>query len=144
MKKVAKRSLYVQGDKEASEVVRTAGTCDVAARCQSARVRHYARKRIDKQNRSRRQPSDNRKPSTQGRSQIALSRRTYELDVSASFLFQRREKDDADPPSIDSLRTMDPSFDKRYRNSVKRVLEMKKYRERTKELLVRIRGCYHP
>lgn len=31
---------------------------------------------------------------------------------------------------------MDSSFDKRYRNSVKRILEMKKYRERTKELLV--------
>ena len=58
------------------------------------------------------------------------------LDVSLSFLLQRREKDDADPPSIDALRTMDSSFDKRYRNSVKRILEMKKYRERTKELLV--------
>ena len=113
-----------------------AGTCDVASRCQSTCVRHYARKCTDKQNGSCRQYSDDRESSTQGRSQIALSRRTYELDVSLSFLIQRIEKDDADPPSIDALRTMDSSFDKRYRNSVKRILEMKKYRERTKELLV--------
>ena len=113
-----------------------AGTCDVASRCQSTCVRHYARKCTDKQNGSCRQYSDDRESSTQGRSQIALSRRTYELDVFHLILFQYRYKEYVNPLSIDALRTMDSSFDKRYRNSVKRILEMKKYRERTKELLV--------
>lgn len=35
---------------------------------------------------------------------------------------------------------MDSSFDKRFRESVKRVLQMKKYKERYKELLVYLAG----
>ena len=136
MKKVAKRSLYVQGDRQTSDVVCVVGRCEIALRRQSTRLRHYATKRTNEQNKPYREHPDDRNPAPEERSEIALSRYAYESNVLGSYRLPRREKDEDGPPSIDALRTMDSSFDKRFRDSVKRVLQMKKYRERYKELLV--------
>ena len=52
------------------------------------------------------------------------------------FRITCRENDDTKPPVIEDLKTMDPSFDKRMEIDLKRLMHMRTYKARYKELLV--------
>ena len=47
------------------------------------------------------------------------------------------EKDSTEIPSVEDVRTMDSEYDKRFEEDVKRLVHMKKYKQKYKELLVR-------
>ena len=46
------------------------------------------------------------------------------------------EKDSTEIPSVEDVRTMDSEYDKRFEEDVKRLVHMKKYKQKYKELLV--------
>ena len=52
------------------------------------------------------------------------------------FGMMLRENEDTKPPVIEDLKTMDPSFDKRMEIDLKRLMHMRTYKARYKELLV--------
>ena len=47
------------------------------------------------------------------------------------------EKDSTEIPSVEDVRTMESEYDKRFEEDVKRLVHMKKYKQKYKELLVR-------
>ena len=51
-------------------------------------------------------------------------------------LFNGRERDSAEIPSVEDVKTMDSEYDKRFEEDVKRLFHMKKYKQKYKELLV--------